>query len=139
MSESRPAGSTPVEPGRQRCRGERGAATSLAMALLTPVFVVLAFAAFQAAMWSHARTEARVVARDAAGLVARAGVSAQEAAAAALRVLETDSVLRDADVDIGGDLEMVVVSISGRAPGIIRGTSADVSVVAALPRERWQP
>ena len=43
----------------RRLRGDRGAATSLAVALLTPMFVFLAFAAFQAAMWSHARTEAR--------------------------------------------------------------------------------
>ena len=32
-------------------RGDDGAASSLTAVLLTPVFVVLAFAAFQAAMW----------------------------------------------------------------------------------------
>ncbi|MGA7757964.1 MAG: TadE/TadG family type IV pilus assembly protein, partial [Ilumatobacteraceae bacterium] len=62
------------EPGRTARRvrdvrrgvGDDGAATSLSVALLTPMFVFLAFAAFQAAMWSHAKTEARVVARDTA-------------------------------------------------------------------------
>ena len=45
-----------------RLHDERGA-TSLAVALLTPVFVVLLFAAVQATLWGHARTEARVAAR----------------------------------------------------------------------------
>jgi len=47
---------------------DRGS-TSLTAVVLTPVFVVIAFAAFQAAMWSHARTEARVMAREVAVLV----------------------------------------------------------------------
>ncbi len=72
----------------RRLRGDRGAATSLAVALLTPMFVFLAFAAFQAAMWSHARTEARVVARDTAALVARSGVAAGDARASATAILE---------------------------------------------------
>ncbi len=64
----------------RRWRGDRGAATSLSVALLTPMFVFLAFAAFQAAMWSHAKTEARVVARDTAALIARSGIPAADAA-----------------------------------------------------------
>ncbi|MEY2957908.1 MAG: hypothetical protein RLZZ01_476, partial [Actinomycetota bacterium] len=45
--------------------------TSLTTVVLTPVFVVIALAAFQAALWSHARAEARMVARDVAVLVAQ--------------------------------------------------------------------
>lgn len=65
-----------------RCRDDRGS-SSLGVALLAPVFVVLLFAAFQAAMWGHARTEARVAATDAAAQVARfdASLGAAEAAA----------------------------------------------------------
>ena len=51
---------------RRRMRGDDGTSSSLTTVVLTPVFVVLAFAAFQAAMWGHARTEARVIARDTA-------------------------------------------------------------------------
>ena len=75
----------------RRLRGDRGAATSLAVALLTPMFVFLAFAAFQAAMWSHARTEARVIARDTAALVARSGVAPGDAQASATAILEADT------------------------------------------------
>jgi hypothetical protein len=77
-----------------------GAATSLAVALLTPMFVVLAFAAFQAALWSHARTEARVVARDTAALVARSGVAAGDARASATAVLEADTDLHNVAVEV---------------------------------------
>ena len=65
---------TMPRPTSRRMRGDEGAASSLTVVLLTPVFVVLAFATFQAAMWGHARTEARVIAHDTAALVARSGV-----------------------------------------------------------------
>ena len=58
----------------RRCRDDRGS-TSLAVALLTPLLVILMFAAVQAALWGHARTEARATARRTAALVARSGVS----------------------------------------------------------------
>ena len=48
---------------------DRGS-TSLTIVLLAPVMLVLMFAGFQAAMWNHTRTEARVVARETAVLVA---------------------------------------------------------------------
>lgn len=122
-----------------RAHGDRGAATSLSAALLTPVFVLLAFAAFQAAMWSHARTEARVVARDTAALVARSGMAPSDAAAAASAVLGSDTDLRNVSVVVDGGAEVVTVTITGDAPGIIRGTSASVSVVSAIPREALTP
>lgn len=126
----------PVEPDAQRrAAGDRGAAGSLSVALLTPVFVVLAFAAFQAALWSHARTEARVVARDTAALVARSGVSPADARASAIGVLRTDTDIVDLDVAVDRGDALVVVTVRGRAPGIVRGTTASVSVSEAVPVE----
>jgi hypothetical protein len=116
-----------------------GAASSLSAALLTPVFVVLAFAAFQAAMWSHAKTEARVIARDTAGLVARSGVSPGAARQSAASVLSADTDLRNVSVHIEEQSGVVTVAVSGDAPGIIRGTSSRVSVRAALPVEELTP
>lgn len=115
--------------------GDTGASTSLAVALLTPLVVVLAFAAFQAAMWSHARTEARMVARDTAAMVARSGVAAGDASASAAKVLRTDTALRDVDVDVTNDGAVVAVTVSATAPGIIRGTSSQIAVTAAVPVE----
>lgn len=106
---------------------------------MTPIFVVLAFAAFQAAMWSHAKTEARVVARDTAGLVARAGVGAGAARSSALSVLRTDIDLRDVRVAVDAGDGIVTVTVTGEAPGIIVGTATDVSVRAALPVEELTP
>jgi hypothetical protein len=122
-----------------RLRRDVGAATSLSVALLTPMFVVLAFAAFQAAMWSHAKTEARVVARDTAALVARADVAPADAQASATMILESDTDLRRVDVAITTGGGVVAVTVTADAPGIIRGTSSRVAVTAAIPVEEVTP
>lgn len=124
---------------RRRATGDRGAATSLSVALLTPMFVFLAFAAFQAAMWSHAKTEARVIARDTAALIARSAVPADDATASARAVLEADTDLRNVQVVATTSVGVVSVTVSGDAPGIIRGTSTSVAVTSAVPVEELTP
>jgi hypothetical protein len=124
---------------RRRATGDRGAATSLSVALLTPMFVFLAFAAFQAAMWSHAQTEARVIARDTAALIARSAVPADDATASARAVLEADTDLRNVQVVASTSTGVVSVTVSGEAPGIIRGTSTSVAVTSAVPVEELTP
>jgi hypothetical protein len=109
------------------------------VALLTPVFVFLAFAAFQAALWSHAKTEARVIARDTAALIARSGVPAGDATASARSVLEADTDLRNVRVVASTSIGVVSVTVSGDAPGIIRGTSTRVDVTSAIPVEELTP
>jgi Flp pilus assembly protein TadG len=125
--------------GGARLRGDRGAATSLAVALLTPMFVFLAFAAFQAALWSHARTEARVIARDTAALIARSGVSADDAQASAAAILGADTDLRNVVVEVNSSNGVVTVMVTADAPGIIRGTVNSLSVTSAVPLEEITP
>jgi hypothetical protein len=115
--------------------GDSGAATSLSIALLTPLFVVLAFAAVQAAMWSHAKTEARVIARDTAALIARSGATAGDAQASATTILAADTALSDVEVGVTSADGIVVVTVRASAPGIIRGTSSAFEVTAAVPIE----
>lgn len=131
--------SRPTAGESRRGSGQRGAASSLAVALLTPLFVLLAFAAVQAALWSHARTEARVVARDAATLVARAGVTAGDAEVAATAILRHDTDLTAIDVSVAVNGDLVRVVVAGRAPGILRGTTSRVHVVEAVPLEEPIP
>ncbi len=107
--------------------------------MLTPLFVVLAFAAVQAALWSHAKTEARVIARDTAALVARSGVPAGDAEASATAVLVADTDLRNVAVVIDAGPAVVSVTVTGDAPGILRGTSTTVSVTSAIPMEGITP
>jgi Flp pilus assembly protein TadG len=126
-------------PAPRRLGGDEGAATSLSVALLTPLFVVLAFAAFQAAMWSHAKTEARIVARDTAALVARSAVPAGDAAASATSILEADTDLRNVTVTATTTAGVVAVTVTADAPGIIRGTSSRVAVTSAVPVEELTP
>ena len=117
---------------------DRGS-TSLTTVLLTPVFVVVALMAFQAALWTHARTEARVIARNSAGLVARSHADPDDTARGAVRVLEFDTDLEAAAVTIGVAGGLVTARVTGRAPGMIRGTSAGVDVVEAVPLEGFRP
>ncbi len=127
----------PQSPEVARLRDDRGA-TSLAVALLTPVFVVLLFAAVQATLWGHARTEARVAARDAAAQVARFDASPGDAQASAAARL-AGSPMTGVDVSISNGAELVVVTITATAPGIIVGTSRPISVTEAVPVERIIP
>lgn len=116
-----------------------GGSASLTTVLLIPIFVLLAFVAFQAALFSHARTEARVIARDAAGLVGRGGVSAHVAQVWAEEVLRSESDLGSPSVSITDEGGFVTVTITGRAPGIVRGTSVDIRLSEALPIEGFRP
>lgn len=128
-------------PRTRPFRRDRGS-TTLTTVLLTPVFVVVAFAAFQAAMWSHARTEARAMAREVAVLVAQRGGDAALIEQSAERNLASSS-FRDVDVEVGfeasGSGRIVVVRVTGRAPGIVRGTAAGVEVTEALSMEGFRP
>lgn len=122
-----------------RLGGDGGAATSLSVALLTPVLIVLAFAAVQAALWSHARTEARVVARDTAALVARSAATPDDARASARSILEAEAALSAVAVNISAGDGIVTVTITADAPGIIRGTSTRVEVTEVVPIEEVTP
>lgn len=116
---------------------DRGAATTISMVLLAPVLTLVLFAAFQAALWNHARTQARVQARATAALVARSGADVRDAEAAALAALGERTDIDDASVEIDVDGELVHVRITGEAPGILMGTSTGVSVDVAMPLEGW--
>ena len=114
------------------------------MVLLTPVFVVIAFMAFQAAMWTHARTEARAAARDAAVLVGRFGALPDDVERSTLESLVDKSVLDVIAVEIPTIDEIraagtVQVTVRARANGIIIGTGTDVEVTEAVPFEEFRP
>lgn len=118
--------------------GDFGAA-SLTIVLLAPLLVVLMFSGFQAAMWNHTRTEARVIARETAVLVARDRMPSARAEAAASLSLANDSVLTATRVSIDTTATVVIVTITGSAPGVLWGTSAPVRVRVAVPLEGWVP
>lgn len=118
--------------------GDLGA-TSLTIILLAPLMVILMFAGFQAAMWNHTRTETRVIARETAVLVARNRMPMSQAEAAATLSLADDSVLTGTEVAIHTTATAVIVTITGDAPGVLRGTSAPVRVTVAVALEGWVP
>ncbi len=128
--------------GDDRRMADRGT-SSLTTVLLTPVFVVIALMAFQAAMWSHARTQARAIARDSAALVARSHADPDDTEQAATQMLEGATHIRRnhdltlVEIDVTADL--VTATITGRAPGLLRGTSVAIKIVEVVPVERFRP
>lgn len=119
--------------------GERGAASSLSVVLLTPLLLVVAFAAFHAALWSHARTEARVRVREVTALIARSGVDAVTAERMVIAAIDSRSLLREVDVLIDESPATVTVVLRGRAPGLWRSITAPIEVSSQMWREGWQP
>lgn len=108
------------------------------------MFVVIAFMAFQAAMWTHARTEARAAARDAAVLVGRFGALPDDVERSTLESLGGKAVLEVTAVEIPTIDEIratgtVQVTVRARANGIIVGTGTDVEVTEAVPFEEFRP
>ena len=80
-----------------------------------------------------------MIARETAVLVARDRLSTPRAAAAASESLAEDSVLTGVQVSVETTAALVVVTITGNAPGILRGTSSPVRVTAAVSLEGWVP
>lgn len=117
---------------------DRGSAT-LTTVVLTPVFVAVALAAFQAALWTHARTETRAIARDAAVLIARAGEPAEAVEESARRLLDDEVRLTASEVDIDDGPSLVTVTVRGSAPGMFRWMETGFEVVEAVPREGFRP
>ncbi len=115
-----------------------GAATTVSLVLMLPVLTLLLFAAVQAALWNHARTEARAMARATAALVARAGANPIDAERDAEANLSARKDLQHVNVTItvapGGT---IVVRVTGDAPGIVIGTTSTVDVEVAMPVEGW--
>jgi hypothetical protein len=56
-----------------------------------------------------------------------------------MAMLHADTDLADPVVDIVVGPDLVTAHVKGRAPGMIRGTSAGVDVVEAVPREGFRP
>ena len=128
--------------GHHRVRGERGAATSLSVALTVPLFCVLATMAVQAALWGHARTEARVAARETAVLVARRELDIASAVGALRRVITADAGIDELSslrIDVVEEASTVSVRVSGRVPGLVHGLSAPIDVLESMPLEGWRP
>ena len=129
--------------------GSDGGSASLQIVILTPVFLLIAMAAFQASIWSHQRTLARAVAREAVTLVAQGGQTATESEQAALAMMQADRMLDRPTVTIRFQPDAhqirqpnsttVVATITGTAPGILIGTGVSVTVTEVLPLEGWQP
>ena len=121
---------------------DTGAATTVSLVLMLPVLTLLLFAAVQAALWNHARTEARAMARSTAALVARSGANPIDAELDAEANFAGRSDLEQVDVTVtvvpsGGSGGTVVVRVTGNAPGIVIGTTSSVDVAIAMPIEGW--
>jgi Flp pilus assembly protein TadG len=130
-------------PPRLRKRlDDSGVATTVSMVLMLPVLTLLLLAGVQAALWNHARTQARVAARATAALVARSGADPVDAERDSEANLTARTDMTNVNVTItvdpaGGTGGIVVVRVTGDAPGMVIGTTSSVDVQVAMPVEGW--
>ena len=54
-------------------------------------------------------------------------------------ILEADTDLRNVVVSVGSTGGVITVTVSGDAPGILRGTTNSLSVTSAVPIEEITP
>jgi hypothetical protein len=80
-----------------------------------------------------------VIARNTAAVVARSHADPDVAARSAAATLAVDSDLGDPAVTVDVVDGVATARVTGRAPGIIRGTSTAVEIVEAVPVEGFRP
>ncbi|MFJ9080092.1 TadE/TadG family type IV pilus assembly protein [Streptomyces sp. NPDC102278] len=118
-------------------RGE----SSIQMAIVFPIVLLVTICVVQAAMWFFARNIALTAAREG---VAAARVYQSPEGAGAARARETlgriagDSLTGTTVSTSGSSATEVRVTVTGHAPSMIPGLSGlSVSQSAGAPRERW--
>ena len=116
---------------------DRGSA-SLTTVLLTPVAMMVALMGFQAALWTHARTETRAIARDAAVLVARNEGDPGAVELSTQARLDGKRNLSSATVDVGIEGDLAVATVVASAPGVFRFTERRIEVTEAIPVEGFR-
>lgn len=123
----------------RRMTSDTGAAGSLSMVLLVPVFCVLATMGVQAALWGYARSEVRAVARAASSMTARGAVS-EPAAESSLRASLASIDGFDAHiVDVQQRNGVAVTRVAGQVPGLVHGLASTIDVTESVPIEGWRP
>jgi hypothetical protein len=118
-------------------------ATSLELALLTPILLLVMLLVVQYAMIYHARHVALAAAQDGAR-VARGEVRADWRARSDLRTRSRvrqfgSRLLSDVDVDVGGDQNQRWVEVSGWAVPVIPGFRYQVKQRSGGPIECFRP
>jgi hypothetical protein len=115
-----------------------GFSTSVHVLVFLPLTVTMLFAGLQSALWWHTRVQAADIAHQTGAIIA-ADTPTGDPVAAATQRLDTATNLTDIAVSVTETDELVVVTVSGRVPGIFTGTHISVSVSSATPIEAWEP
>ena len=119
-------------------RDDRGFATNVMVVLLVPLTLGLVLISVQTVLWQHARTIAADRANQTAALVAAGELGPAEADAELTANLNTHPDLANVEVDVARTDQLVTVSVSGDARGILAGTRTRIRLTSATPVEGWQ-
>ena len=120
-------------------RDDRGFATNVMVVLLVPLTLGLVLISVQTVLWQHARTIASDRANQTAALVAAGELGPVEADAELTANLNALPDLANVEVDVARTDQLVTVSVSGDARGILAGTRTRIRLTSATPVEGWQP
>jgi hypothetical protein len=107
--------------------------------LLFPLTAVLLFAGVQTVLWQHARTIAADRANQVAAEVATGELTTTDAQTVLTNALSTERDLHQIVVDVRTTGQLVSITVTADAPGIVLGTHTHFSIHASAPVEGWQP
>lgn len=109
--------------------------TSVEMAIILPVLLLVVLGTVQVAIWHHANNTARSAASACAERARGFDHTLADGAATAEHTLRQVDALTEATVEVTGDTTTVECRVSGTAPTLIR-VGPRVSQTVTMPRER---
>lgn len=120
--------------GARRWSDDRGMAATI---VLFPLFAAVTFVFVQAWAWQHREEVAESAADKASAAVALYGADVGAAQADA-QARVTSAGVEDVSVSISRSDTETVVEITGRAPGILMGTSRTIHARSVTPTEGFR-
>ncbi len=119
---------------QERVRDDRGTAASI---VLFPLFAVVAFVFVQAAFWQQDRQLTTAAADRASAAVALYGSDPGQAQSEAVERLER-SGMTNVIVTITSGPDTTTVVVTGSAPGLLIGTSSNLTATSVTPNEGFR-
>jgi Flp pilus assembly protein TadG len=108
--------------------------------LIFPVLLVMLMLVVQFALAAHADHTVTAAAQEASVAAQREGGTDEDAVTAAWEVIGDGDLLREVDIAVASDLDVVEVTVRAKVDSVVPGLPAmSVNGKSAGPRERFRP
>jgi hypothetical protein len=118
---------------------ERGLSSTVEVVLLFPLVAGLLLVGVQTVLWQNARSVAADNANQTAALVASGQLTPTEADQLLTARLDLHPDLTASNVTVTRNAQLVTVTVTATAPGMLAGTRTRITLDTSTPTEGWQP